>query len=53
MTATTYELRTTRGARALAFDNEQRAREERKKAELRIGAKLELWRVRTIEERVS
>ena len=50
---THYELRTTRGARALAFDSLQRAREEHKKAELHIGAKLELWRVSMVEERVS
>lgn len=50
---TTYELRTTRGRAIFAFDDETRARQERIKAEQRVGIKMELWRVDRVEERVS
>lgn len=53
MTATTYELRTVKGARCLAFDSEQRARDEQRHAEQRIKTRLELWRVRTVEDRLT
>lgn len=53
MTATTYELRTPRGTPVLAFDDANRAAQVRFERERKHGTKLELWRVQTVEERVS
>lgn len=50
----TFELRTSRGARILAFDDITRAQQEREKRQHHFGAnRLELWRIRTIEEKVA
>ena len=50
----TFELRTSRGARILAFDNLSRAQQERDKRQNQFGGnKLELWCIRMIEEKVA
>lgn len=49
----TYELRTVRGTRVMAFDNESRAKEYQATHSKRVGIKLELWRTKLTEERVA
>lgn len=49
----TFELRTSRGARILAFDNLTRAKEEREKRQRHFENRLELWCIRMIEEKVA
>ena len=50
---TTYELRTSSGARMLAFDDLSRAKQERDKRQVHFVRPLELWRVRMVEEKVA
>lgn len=49
----TYEIRTTRNTPVYRFDNEYRAKDELTKATKRIGNKLRLVRVTTIEEEIA
>lgn len=49
----TFELRTSRGARILAFDDITRAQQEREKRQVHFVRPLELWRIRTVEEKVA
>lgn len=48
-----YELRTMRNARVFAFDSITRAKEEKAKAEKRIGVKMQLVKVTLTEEPVE
>ena len=49
----TYELRTTRGVPVMTFDNETRAREYMARHSRRVGIPFELFRLRTIAEKVG
>lgn len=46
----TYEIRTKRNARVFAFDTLERAREERLRAEKRIGVKMQIVKITHMEE---
>lgn len=46
----TYEVRTSRNARVFAYDNLQRAKEERLRAEKRIGCKMQIVKITHMEE---
>lgn len=49
----TYHIRTVRGTPVYAYDSLARAREERFKAEKRIGCKMHIVKVTQTEERVD
>lgn len=53
MSHITYEIRTVRNTPVYRFDNEYRAKDELAKAAKRIGTKLRLVRVTTIEEEIA
>lgn len=53
MSHITYEIRTVRNTPVYRFDNESRAKDELTKATKRIGTKLRLVRVTTIEEEIA
>ena len=46
----TYEVRTSRNARVFAYDNLARAKEERIRAEKRIGVKMQIVKITHMEE---
>ena len=48
-----YELRTARNARVFAFDSIIRAKEEKAKAERRVGVKMQLVKVTLLEEPIE
>ena len=49
---TQYELRTSRGARCFAYDTLPRAREEKARAERKIGIPLRLFEVTLVEREI-
>ena len=46
----TYEVHTQRNARVFAYDNLARAKEERLRAEKRIGCKMQIVKITHMEE---
>lgn len=46
----TYEVRTSRNARVFAYDTLARAKEERLKAEKRVGIKMQIVKITHMEE---
>lgn len=48
-----YHIRTIRGAPVFSFDSLQRAKEERFRAEKRIGCKMQIVKVTRLEEVVE
>lgn len=46
----TYELRTSRNARVFAYDSLERAKEERKRTEKRVGIKMQIIKITHTEE---
>lgn len=46
----TYKVRTQRNARVFAYDNLTRAKEERIRAEKRIGCKMQIVKITHMEE---
>ena len=46
----TYELRTQRNARVFAYESLQRAKDERIKAEKRVGVKMHIIKITHMEE---
>lgn len=46
----TYEIRTSRNARVFAYDNLARAKEERIRAEKRIGCKMQIVKITHMED---
>ena len=46
----TYEIRTSRNARVFAYDSLARAKEERIRAEKRIGCKMRIIKITHMEE---
>jgi hypothetical protein len=46
----TYEIRTSRNARVFAYDSLARAKEERERAEKRIGCKMQIIKITHMEE---
>lgn len=46
----TYEIRTKRNARVFAYDSLARAKEERLRAEKRIGVKMQIVKITQVEE---
>ena len=46
----TYEVRTGRNARVFAYDSLARAKEERLRAEKRIGCKMQIVKITHMEE---
>ena len=46
----TYEVRTSRNARVFAYDSLARAKEERLRAEKRIGVKMQIVKITHMEE---
>lgn len=49
----TYEIRTMRNAPVYAFDNIERAKQELRKSEKRIGTKLVLVEITRVEREIS
>ena len=48
-----YQIRTVRGAPVFSYDNLVRAKEERAKAEKRIGCKMQIIKITHMEEVVE
>lgn len=46
----TYEVRTSRNARVFAYDTLARAKEERIRAEKRVGIKMQIVKITHMEE---
>lgn len=53
MTQISYHIRTMRNAAVFSYDNLPRAKQEKAKAEKRLGINLKIVRVTHLEEEVS
>lgn len=53
MSQVSYQIRTVRGKPVFAYDSLQRAKDEKTKAEKRIGCRMQIVRVTYVEELVE